>query len=303
MKARERVSDLAYAGGWSAVRWMPESTARSLFRSIADRATERDGDSVKQLRRNLTRVRPELDEAAMDSLVKEAMRRYMRYWREAFRLPSLSHEEVISSLHVALGGELLADAMASGRGVVIPLPHMGNWDHAGAWFALTYGKFTTVAERLKPESLYDRFVAYRESLGMEVLPLTGGPRVLPVLSQRLKAGNMVALLGDRDLTQHGIPVEFFGARATMPAGPAALALSTGAALIPATLWYEGDRTCLMFHPEVLPPTEGDRKAKIAAMVQSVAEAFESGIREHPADWHMLQALWTEDLDDRRRSGG
>ena len=198
---------------------------------------------------------------------------------------------------------MLTETLATGRGVVISLPHMGNWDHAGAWFALEHGGFTTVAERLKPESLYERFVAYRESLGMEVLPLTGGPRVLPILMERLRAGGLVALLGDRDLTQNGIPVTFFGARATMPAGPAALALSTGAALIPATLWYEDERTCCAFHPEVVPPATGDRKTRIAATVQAVADVFEAAIAEHPADWHMLQALWTDDLDDRRRSGG
>ena len=142
------------------------------------------------------------------------MRRYLRYWREAFRLPSMSPEQILSSFHVPMGGDMLTETLATGRGVVISLPHMGNWDHAGAWFALEHGGFTTVAERLKPESLYERFVAYRESLGMEVLPLTGGPRVLPILMERLRAGGLVALLGDRDLTQNGIPVTFFGARAT-----------------------------------------------------------------------------------------
>ena len=148
MKARERVSDLAYAGGWSAVRWMPESTARSLFRSLADRATERDGDSVRQLRRNLARVQPDLGERELDALVKEAMRRYLRYWREAFRLPSLSPEQVLSTFHVPTGGDMLAETLATGRGVVISLPHMGNWDHAGAWAALTGAPVVTVAERL-----------------------------------------------------------------------------------------------------------------------------------------------------------
>ncbi len=301
MKVRERATDLAYAGGWGAVRWMPEGTARSLFRAIADRTSERDGDSVRQLRRNLARVQPALDPAELDALVREAMRRYLRYWREAFRLPSLASEEIVASFHVPAGGDLLTETLASGRGVVVSLPHMGNWDHAGAWFALEHGGFTTVAERLKPEALYERFLAYRESLGMEVLPLTGGPRVLPILTQRLRAGGLVALLGDRDLTKHGIPVQFFGAEATMPAGPAALALSTGAALIPATLWHEDDRTCCIFHPEVVPPAKGTRGERIAATVQAVADVFESAIAEHPADWHMLQALWTEDLDARTRS--
>ncbi len=303
MSVKETASDLAYAGGWKAVRWMPERSARTLFRSIADRATERDGASVRQLRANLVRVAPDHDDEEMDALVREAMRRYLRYWREAFRLPSLGPERVVSTLEVVKGDDEFTELVTSDRGVVVSLPHMGNWDHAGAWFAVRHGRFTTVAERLKPESLFDRFVEYRESLGMEVLPLTGGPRVLPILSQRLKAGGLVALLGDRDLTQNGIPVTFFGERATMPAGPAALALSTGAALVPATLWYEDDRTCLAFHPEVVPSRDLDRRASIAKAVQEVADVFAADIAAHPADWHMLQALWTADLDPARAGAG
>ncbi len=303
MSVKGRASDLAYAGGWSAVRWLPESAARSLFRAIADRTTERDGASVQQLRRNLARVAPAASEAELDDLVREAMRRYLRYWREAFRLPSLSREQVVSTVRVVKGEQLFGDLLASGRGVIASLPHMGNWDHAGAWFALEHGTLTTVAERLKPESLFDRFLEYRESLGMEVLPLTGGPRVLPVLTKRLRSGGLVALLGDRDLTKNGIPVTFFGEPATMPAGPAALALSTGAALLPVTLWHDAEDLCLAFHDEVVIEDHGDRRATITSIVQSVADVFESEIRERPADWHMLQALWTADLDDRRSTQG
>lgn len=298
MSVRGRAVDLAYAGGWSAVRWMPESVARPLFRSIADRTVERDGDSVQQLRRNLARVRPDLSAHDLDTLVQEAMRRYLRYWKEAFRLPGLSREQVVETLR-PVDVEYFDEALDEGRGVVAALPHMGNWDHAGAWFAVTRGQLTTVAERLKPESLFERFLAYRESLGMEVLPLTGGPRVVPVLAQRLREGKLVALLADRDLTRGGIPVDFFGAAATMPAGPAALALGTGAALLPVTLWYDGDVTCCRFHPRVEIAEQGSREQRIGGAVQAVADVFATGIAEHPADWHMLQALWSEDLDQAR----
>jgi len=78
--------------------------------------------------------------------------------------------------------------MAAGRGVIFALPHMGNWEHAGAWIVLRgAGKFTTVAERLRPQSLYDRFVAFRESPGMEVLPHSGGASRFGVLARRLRA--------------------------------------------------------------------------------------------------------------------
>ena len=113
--------------------------------------------------------------------------------------------------------------------MILSLPHMGNWDHAGAWLAGTGVPFTTVAERLKPESLFERFVEFRESLGMEVIPLTGGEQPpFKILAERLRSGGVLCLLADRDLTASGIEVEFFGSPARMPAGPAALAVDTGA---------------------------------------------------------------------------
>ncbi len=300
MPLKDRVTDAAYAGGWAAVRWMPEGAARWTFQVIADRATTRGGGSVQQLRRNLARVAPDSSDAELDALVQEGMRRYLRYWREAFRLPTLTPAEISASVDVE-GYEQMSALVASDRGVVIACPHMGNYDLVGAWFTLEFGQFTTVAERLKPESLFERFLEYRQSLGMEVLPLTGGPRVLPMLTSRLREGGVVALVGDRDLTAHGIPVDFFGERASMPSGPAAMALATGAALVPATLWYDGDRSHVRFYPEVDVPEGGSRRERIGATVQRVADVFAEGIAAHPVDWHMLQALWSADLDPARRS--
>jgi KDO2-lipid IV(A) lauroyltransferase len=183
-------------------------------------------------------------------------------------------------------------AAASGRGMILALPHSGNWDHAGAWCGATGVPFTTVAERLKPESLYDRFVEFRESLGMEVLPLSGGDRPpFEVLVERLEAGGTLCLLSDRDLSARGVDVDFFGATARMPAGPATLALRTGAVLIPATLSFLEDGWQVVFHPEV-------EHTDVPTMTQQVAAAFARGIAEHPADWHMLQRLWLEDLEPR-----
>ena len=136
----------------------------------------------------------------------------------------------------------MAAALAAGRGAVLPLPHSGNWDMAGVWLAQTHGTFTTVAERLKPESLYRRFIAYRERLGFEVIPLSGGQRPpFEVLCERLRANRVVCLMADRDLTRTGVPVDFFGEPSRMPAGPAKLAVATGAALIPAHSLVRGRR--------------------------------------------------------------
>ena len=286
-----RVTDASYAAGWALVRGMPEPAARRLFDAGADLAARRGGKGVEQLRRNLERVAPGED------LVREALRSYARYWCEAFRLPSIPADRLVTGTTTE-GEPAVRALLGSGRGVVLALPHTGNWDAAGAWFTTTGVRFTTVAERLKPESLYARFVAFRESLGMEVLPLTGGERSpYDVMVERLEAGRALCLLGDRDLTPRGVDVTFFGARTRMPAGPARLALQTGAALVPVTLSFEGPRGWrIVFHPEV-PSTD------LGTMTQGMADGFAAGIAEHPADWHMLQRLWLDDLadDDPRKA--
>lgn len=280
-----RVTDASYAVGWAAVRSMPEGTAARLFDAAADLAARRDGKGVRRLRGNLARVAPGAD---LDELTRAALRSYARYWREVFRLPVLPTERLLAGTQ-AVAEERLRAAVDAGRGVVLALPHSGNWDQAGAWLAATGVPFTTVAERLRPESLYDRFLAFRASLGMEVLPLTGGSRPpFDVLTERLEAGRTVCLLADRDLTPRGVDVQFFGATARMPAGPAALARRTGAALLPVHLAFRPAGWQVSFD---LPVPPGD----VATMTQTMADSFAAGIGRHPADWHMLQRLWLEDL--------
>jgi KDO2-lipid IV(A) lauroyltransferase len=280
-----RVSDASYAAGWAVVRSLPEGTARRLFDAGADLAARRGGKGVARLRSNLARVAPDAD---LDALTRDALRSYARYWLEVFRLPVMPTSVVVGGTR-AINEEAARGAIASSRGVVFALPHSGNWDHAGAWFAATGVPFTTVAERLKPESLYDRFLEFRASLGMEVLPLTGGKRPpFDVLTERLLGGGTVCLMADRDLTPRGVDVDFFGATARMPAGPASLALKTGAALIPVHLAFRPEGWQVTFYDEVAP-------SDVPTMTQTMADRFAAGIRAHPADWHMLQRLWLDDL--------
>jgi len=290
------VADYAYALGWSAVRHMPEPVAREIFMLIADRAWQRRGRGVRRLEANLRRVVGDgPSEEELRELSRKGMRSYLRYWLESFRLPSMSRDRILSGMRIT-GIEALYKDLEDGRGVVAALPHMGNWDHAGAWIALSGTPFTTVMERLKPESLYDRFVAYRAGLGMEVLPASGGGGdVFGTLTDRLNDGRLVCLVADRDLTATGVEVDFFGRPAKMPAGPAALAVRTGAALRPVTLWYEGDDWCVRVHDEIRVPGEGGREEQVHAMTQSLAHTFAQGVAAHPEDWHMLQRVWVEDL--------
>jgi lauroyl/myristoyl acyltransferase len=302
---RERLTYLAYTVGWAVVRALPERVAATLFRLGADLAWRRRRSGVQRLEANLRRVLgPDVDDAELAATVRAGVRSYARYWLEVFRLPVIGNDRIVAGMR-CIDEWRLRDALASGRGVVTALPHQGNWDHAGAWAVLTGMPLTTVAERLEPAKLFDRFVAFRESLGMEVLPLTGGERpAYDVLTERLRAGGLLCLLADRDLTSSGVEVEFFGARTRFPAGPAALALRTGAVLLPVTLWYGDDGGWVAhMHPEVVPSAGSPRGGAIADMTQQVARAFEESIRAHPQDWHMLQRLWLDDLDvaDPRRA--
>ncbi|GAA2501039.1 phosphatidylinositol mannoside acyltransferase [Streptomyces gobitricini] len=292
----ERLTDALYGLGWSAVKKLPEPVAAGLGRRIADTAWKRRGTGVLRLEANLARVVPDASPARLAELSKAGMRSYMRYWMESFRLPAWSVERVKDAVEIK-DLHHLTEGLAAGKGVVLALPHLANWDLAGVWSTRALGvPFTTVAERLKPESLYDRFVAYRESLGMEVVPHTGGA-AFGTLARRLRAGGLVCLVADRDLSASGVEVTFFGETARMPAGPAMLAQQTGALLLPATLWYDG--TSVMkgrVHPPVDVPPTGTRREKATVMTQALADVFAAGIADHPEDWHMLQRLWLADLD-------
>jgi phosphatidylinositol dimannoside acyltransferase len=291
-----------YRLGWSAVRRLPERAAYGLFDRLADLATARGGHSVRRLRANYARVRPELGPDELDALVRAGMRSYLRYYCEAFRLPDRSREEILRGVRV-LGDGALREELSAGRGVVCFLGHMGNWDTAGAWGIRELGPVVTVVERLKPEELYAEFLAFRESLGMTILPLTGGGDVFAQLRAHLTAPVVMPLLADRDLTARGLEVDLCGHRARMAAGPAALALATGAALHPVSIHYEPvdgsewrTRVVITFHERVAVPGAGATRAKAVAMTQQCADVLGAAIREHTADWHMMQRVFSEDLE-------
>ncbi|PXX55598.1 KDO2-lipid IV(A) lauroyltransferase [Nocardia tenerifensis] len=298
----ERLSDAGYAAGWRLVRALPEATARRLFDAGADRVARkadrafRAGGAPNQLRRNLARVIGGSPSDVPDELIQASVRSYARYWREAFRLPSMDHA-AIGQLTVE-GTSYLEAGLAEGRGVILVLPHSGNWDMAGVWLVQNHGPFATVNERLKPESLFKRFVAYRESLGFEVFPLTGGEQPPFVqLANRLRENKVICLMGERDLTGRGVPVTFFGERTWLPAGAAKLAIETGAALLPVHTWFTADGE-EGWGMKVEAPV--DVSSGVAAATQLVADRFAANIAEHPADWHMLQPMWEGDLSDARR---
>ncbi|GAA1955708.1 phosphatidylinositol mannoside acyltransferase [Catenulispora subtropica] len=300
MSTKDRVVEWGYGAAWSAVKLLPERAAYRLFDFIADRLWARRTGQVRQLEKNLLRVLgKDTPEKELREASHLAMRSALRQYCEQFRAPVWSRERVTDSVDFPADDiEILKAAMASGRGTILALGHTGNYDHAGMWLINFTGEgFTTVAEHLKPEAVGEKFLDYRRGLGMEVLPHDAGPTVFGTLARRLRAGKIVALVADRDLSANGAEVQMFGEATRIAAGPAALAVQTGAVLLPVQLWYPSSaKMSIRVLPEIPVPAEGTRQQKIAAMSQQLADAYAAGIAAHPTDWHMLQKFFLADLD-------
>jgi KDO2-lipid IV(A) lauroyltransferase len=301
------VSVLGFKLGWRTLRALPERAAYALFDRVADVAYHRNGKGVQRLRANYARARPELSSAELDDLVHAGMRSYMRYYCEAFRLPSLARADIERAVR-AEGAEEPQAFAAQGRPIVVFVGHLGNFDLAAAWSASNIGPVTTVAERLKPEEVYQEFVAFRRSIDMDIIPLTGGEDPFGALVRVTRAGGrVVALASDRDLTHNGVEVDLLGHRARMAKGPAVLSLLTGAPLYAASIHYEpaargeglgGHRTVVQFSERLRPRVDGSTADKAHDLIQQCADHLAPTIREHTSSWHMLQRVFVDDLDGR-----
>jgi KDO2-lipid IV(A) lauroyltransferase len=284
-----KVSALAYFAGWRIVRVLPHTWAYGLFERLATYLVGKDVKGVQRLRSNLRRIKPHLSEAELQLLLGQAMSSYLRYWCDTFRIQDWSTSQIQSSVTLTRG-ELLLDPMRDGRGVVIALPHSGNWDHAGAYFCSLGIPLVTVAERLKPEALFQRFLRYRQAMGFEVLSIDS--RSFATLIKRAREKRLIALVADRDLSASGVDVNFFGFPARMPAGPALLAIKTGIPLVVAHVSYTQSGIHIEF-TSVDVSEDGSESERVAQMTQRMASLFEKGIAAHPQDWHMLQRIWTD----------
>ncbi|MBA2532018.1 MAG: phosphatidylinositol mannoside acyltransferase [Nocardioidaceae bacterium] len=285
----------AYHRGWAVAARVPEPLVGPTVTTIADAVWARRGTGIRMLETNLARVVPDAEAEELRALSRQGMRSYMRYWSEVIRLPRWSPERVRAGV-VTHHIERLRDPLAARRGVVAALPHMGNWDLAGAWAGADGMPVTTVVERLRPEGRYESFVRLRERLGMEVLPLGRGASTMRLLERRLRTGRLVCLLADRDLSGRGARVPLVGAMARIPLGPAWLARATGALLLPVSTFYDPQRMHLVAH-EPVEVAAGHRG--LVDATAAVAEAFTVAIRRSPADWHMLQPVFEPDLARRR----
>ncbi|MGO1317049.1 MAG: phosphatidylinositol mannoside acyltransferase [Cellulomonadaceae bacterium] len=299
-----------FALAWRLTGRLPRAAVRGGFSLGADVAWLRRGAGIRRLEANLARVRPGLGPRSLRRLSRSGMRSYMRYYAEAFTLRSVTPEQLSARVRLA-GEERLLEHRDAGRSVVAALGHLGNWDLAGAYATQHLMPVVTVAERLKPEALYEEFLQFRQDLGMTILTLGDSGVFTGLLRAARAGGSLVCLLADRDLTQHGVEVDMFGERARVAAGPAALAVATGVPLLPIGLFYErlhGARRraagtpwgiVVQFLPAVQVRADLPRQERIGAYTQGWVDALARFIADHPQDWHMLQRVFVADLDPER----
>lgn len=310
----------AYTFAWRHAAKVPEPLLRGAFTLVADVTWLARGSGVRRLEANYARVRPDLDARGVRRLSRAGMRSYMRYFREAFTLQGATATQLDARVRIeGLEENLLPILDRDGPGTAperrgaaaLALGHLGNWDLAGAYCSPRLAPVLTVAERLEPEELFTEFVAFRRSIGIDVLPLGDSDVFRRLVAGAVHGNVLVPLLADRDLTATGIEVDLLGHRVRVAAGPAALALAARVPLIPTVITYErltGARRraagtpwgiVIGFGPAVELPAGTPRDERVTALTQGWVDSLSRTIAERTEDWHMLQRVFVEDLDPVR----
>ncbi|MFH2071409.1 MAG: phosphatidylinositol mannoside acyltransferase [Actinomycetota bacterium] len=273
---------------------LPESVIRRAGYRLGWFASFFAGDRFAMARRHQRRVQgPDVDD-------RKAARRvfgyYGRYWAEVLWLHPRRRDLVLRQSTIE-GVEHLHAGAGSGRGMILALPHMGNWESAGLRSAAEGARVLAVAEALPNHRIVDWFTQMRNMMDIDIVIARKGARVTGDLLARLQDGGTIALLCDRDLKGRGIPVTLFGEETTMPAGPAALAERTGAHLVPAGCYFRpGAGNRFVVHPRMEVPDLPTQEERVAALTQDLAAVIEGFIKEAPEQWHLLMPNWPSDRE-------
>jgi KDO2-lipid IV(A) lauroyltransferase len=288
-----RTSYYAYRAGETVARLIPPVIGTPAARGIAQLAPAVMTSRRAQVERNLRRIHgADYGGAALRRDVAATFDSYGRYFYELFRLSTLTPAWINQHFHCA-GIEHVREGVRAGTGAVLALPHLGNWDFAGAWLALQGFDVTVVAEPVEPPELFEWFVETRARLGMRVIPLS--PSAGTDVLRAVHDNEVVCLLADRDLTGDGVSVEFFGERTTMPGGPAMTALRAGAPLLPTGCYFMDHGDCrAVIQPPLDITRAGRLRDDLARVTQELAHAYEDLIRVEPTHWHLLQPNWPSD---------
>ena len=249
---------------------------------------------ARHLARALGEAAPAIGSRRMGRLVDRAIASYARYWAESLRIPGMSAAELTAGITYD-DFENIAKGRAAGRGTILVLPHVGGWEWAGAQLAAVGHPVSVVVETLEPPELFEWFVGFRRRLGMNVIP--AGPGAGAACAKALADNHILCLLSDRLIEgTAGIDVDFFGEPTQLPAGPATLAIRSGAALVPAAVYFE-DRTDQHFGwvlPALDTSRHGSLRHDVNRVTQEMARVFEAYVRRDPTQWHLMQPNWPSD---------
>ncbi|HET9723984.1 MAG TPA: phosphatidylinositol mannoside acyltransferase [Actinomycetota bacterium] len=275
----------------NAATWLPGRLGRRLTRALGGLAYRTLPGVRATVAANQARVLGEpVGSPLVGSATREAFALYARFWYDAFRIRALAPEEIVRRTRLE-GLEHIEAALADGKGCIAAIPHMGNWDVAGAVMAASGIKIAAVAEVLEPPRLAELFVRHREELGMRIVPLAEGAHVGQQLARLLSEDWLVALVADRDLSGRGIEVEMFGGSRRLPAGPGLLAVTSGAALVVCSSNTTDDGWIVRIGAPLEIPRTGDTRADATALTWRIAAEFERAISANPPDWHLFQPAW------------
>lgn len=281
----------AYRALEGVATWLPERLGRRLFHALGELAYRTLPGVRATVAENQARVLGSpVGSPVVGAATREAFALYARFWYDAFRIRALSREELIRRTRLE-GAEHLDAALAGGKGCIAAIPHMGNWDVAGAVIAASGFKLAAVAEVLKPPRLTELFVHHREALGMRIVPLAEGGQIGRRLAGLLSENWLVALVADRALSGRGVEVEMFGGTRRLPAGPGMLSVTSGAALVVCSSHTTEDGWVVRIGPPLEIARTGNTRADVAVVTRRLAEAFERAISANPPDWHMFQPGW------------
>ncbi len=293
-RLRARAVVGAYKAGGLLARLTPRPVGNGITTAAGIGASLAAGDRRAVVERNLQRIHgPGLRGPRLAAKVAQTFESYGRYYYDSLRLPSLSPDAIAKGFSVD-GLEHLEAAMAEDDvGPVLALPHLGGWEWAAAWITRVRGwELAAVVEALDPPELFEWFLDFRRSLGMNIIPL--GPTAAAEVAAAAAAKQVVCLLSDRDITGTGVEVTFFGERTTLPAGPAVMGLRGGCRVLPTAVYFKGDG----IHGVVLPPLDTARRDSfredVRRVTQELADRLEELIRRAPEQWHLMQPNWPSD---------
>ncbi|MCB0976987.1 MAG: phosphatidylinositol mannoside acyltransferase [Acidimicrobiales bacterium] len=286
-------SYLGYRTASAIARCLPEAAIAPTSRIAGLVAPHLMKDRAAMAARHQQRARPDLDGAELNAAVRAVFSSYVHYWLESFRLPGTTAAKLDSGFSHE-GFDHVLRGLDAGRGVILALPHLGGWEWAGFWLtAVRDIPMSVVVEQVEPPELAEWFTSWRSRFGMEVIPLDASAGTKA--SAALAANHVLSLICDRDISDNGVPVVLLGEETTMPAGPATLAIRSGAPLIPAAVYLDEHGYHHGVAREPIDTTRrGKLRADVARITQDLADAIGELILAAPEQWHLLQPNWPSD---------